>query len=251
MNLALAIAAPVVATLAGLTYATVAPSCTLWGPTLSRGPSGSRKLALTFDDGPTPGTTDRVLDILGAAGARATFFVIGANCRQHPDLLRRIHQEGHQVANHSFDHAHFGVCHGNRYWEQQIRRTDAVIEETIGVRPAMFRPPMGIKTWHTTRAVRIHGHALVTWSRRAMDGLPTSPQRILRRLRSLRDGEIVLLHDGVEPHAPHVDRSATIAAIGPLLRSIRKSGLTPIRLDELIGLPAYQMPGSEPRVTTT
>lgn len=250
MNTALAIAGPVVATLAGLTYATVAPRCTFWGPTISQGPGGSRKIALTFDDGPTPGTTDRVLDILAAHDARATFFVIGVNCQQHPELLHRIHAEGHQLANHSFNHAHFGVCRNQQYWEREIRRTDELIEEAIGARPAMFRPPMGIKTWHTTRAARNCDHALVTWSRRAMDGLATSSERILRRLEDLRDGDIVLLHDGVEPHAPHPDRSATLGAVDPLLRQMRQRGLSPARLDELLGLPAYQIPGSPPRAAT-
>ncbi|MEO6434492.1 MAG: polysaccharide deacetylase family protein [Tepidisphaeraceae bacterium] len=242
---ALAVATPVAATLSWLTYATVGPSCAFWGPVVSRGPAGSGRIALTFDDGPTPGATDRVLDLLAGANILATFFVVGDNVRQHPDLLRRVHDEGHQIANHSYDHPHFGVFRRWPYWEREIRRTDETIESVVRLRPAIFRPPMGIKTWHTTRAARQCGHKVVTWSRRAIDGLPTTPNRIVERLSGIRDGDIVLLHDGVEPHARHTDRSATINALTPLLERIKERGLAPVRLDQLTGLPAYQSRATE------
>ena len=240
---ALAIAAPLAATIGGLTYATVAPACSFWGAVTSRGPRGSGKIALTFDDGPTPGATDRVLDVLGEAGVRAAFFVVGANVRRYAGLLRRVHDEGHLIGNHSFSHSHYGVMGMQRYWDDEVRATDETIEAVLGVRPAMFRPPMGIKTWHTTGAARRHGHALVTWSRRAIDGLPTTPQRIVERLGELAAGDIILLHDGVEPHARHTDRSATVEAIAPLLDRIKSRGLSPVRLDELTGLRGYQSRG--------
>ena len=236
----LAIATPLVATLGGLTYATVAPSCGFWGAVTSRGPRNSGKIALTFDDGPTPGATDRVLEVLRDANVKAAFFVVGANVRQHPDLVRRMHDEGHLVGNHSYHHSHYGILGQRCYWDEEVQSTDEAIASVIGVRPAMFRPPMGLKTWHTTGACRRHGHALVTWSRRAIDGLPTTPQRIVDRLSKLRGGDIILLHDGVEPNAFHPDRSATINAVAPLLRLITERGLSPVRLDELTGLAAYQ-----------
>jgi peptidoglycan/xylan/chitin deacetylase (PgdA/CDA1 family) len=232
--------APVVAGLAGLTYATVAPACEFWGPVVSRGKPGSNRVALTFDDGPTPGSTERVLDALRAADAKATFFVIGVNVRAHPQLLRRIHDEGHLIANHSFRHSHYGVMRTFPYWFREIGQTEDVVRSELRLRTALFRPPMGVKTWQTARAARELGHTVVTWSRRAIDGLPTSADRIVARLAGAGDGEILLLHDGVEPHAPHRDRSATVEAIAPLIRSLRARNLTPVRLDELLGLPGYQ-----------
>lgn len=240
-----AILAPGVGIVAALTYATVAPACRFWGPTLSRGAVGSRQVALTFDDGPTPGVTDVILDALREAEVSATFFVIGANVRKHPDLLRRAHDDGHLVANHSFSHSHFGVLRRRPYWLRDIREADDAIEDAIGVRPAMYRPPCGVKTWHTFGAIRQTGHAMVTWSRRAVDGLPTTPQRIMRRFRNIADGEILLLHDGVEPHAPHADRAATIAVVPMLLERLRHENLTPVRLDELLGVAGYRSAGAE------
>lgn len=238
---ALAIGVPLAGAVVGFTYATVAPTCALWGPVISRGPTDGSRVALTFDDGPTPGTTDRVLDVLKQKQVSATFFVIGMNAVQHPDLLRRIHAEGHLVANHSYHHSHVAVFGRRRYWDNEIKATDDAIESILGIRPAIFRPPIGIKTWHTSIACGKYGYKMVTWSRRAIDGFPTTANRILRRFSSVSAGEILLLHDGVEPNAPHSDRSATIDAIGPLIDSLTKRGLTPFRLDEMLNIPAYRV----------
>jgi peptidoglycan/xylan/chitin deacetylase (PgdA/CDA1 family) len=233
-------ATPLAAGLAGVTYATIAPACAFWGPVVCRGPAGSNRVALTFDDGPTPGSTERVLDALREGQAAATFFVVGSNVTKHPDLLRRIHREGHLIANHTLSHSHYGVMRTLPYWTREIRQTDDAIESIVGVRPALFRPPMGVKTWHTARAARELGHTVITWSRRAIDGIPTSAKRIVDRLAGAADGEILLLHDGVEPHALHRDRSATLAAIAPLIQKLRERGLTPVRLDELLSIDGYR-----------
>jgi peptidoglycan/xylan/chitin deacetylase (PgdA/CDA1 family) len=241
-TIALASAAPIVAGLAGLTYVTVAPASQFWGPVISRGKAGSNQVALTFDDGPTPGCTDRVLDALAKADAKATFFVVGCNASEHPALLRRIRDEGHLLANHTMRHSHYGVMRTFPYWFREIGQAEDVVRLEARLRMALFRPPMGVKTWHVARAVRELGYTLVTWSRRAMDGLPTTSQRIVDRLGGATDGEILLLHDGVEPHAPHRDRSATIEAIVPLIERLRARGLGPVRLDKLLGLKGYQVP---------
>jgi peptidoglycan/xylan/chitin deacetylase (PgdA/CDA1 family) len=225
---------------AGLAYATVAPASSFWGPVVARGPEGSGRVALTFDDGPTSGSTDRVLDILDQAAVKATFFIVGVNAQQRPELLHRIYDSGHLIANHTLNHSHYTVFRRLRYWRDQIRATDDVVESIVGVRPAIFRPPMGVKTWHTARAVRELGHTLVTWSRRAMDGFPTSSDRILNRFSDSQAGDILLLHDGVEPHSSHRDRSATVNALQPLIDRLRSRNLTSVRLDQLIALTPYQ-----------
>ena len=230
---------PAAAVVGGLTYATAAPASTFWGENISRAGRGAPGVALTFDDGPTPGPTDRVLDALAAANVRAAFFVIGANVEQHPDLLRRIHADGHLVGNHSFSHSHYTVFRRWPYWEREIRRTDDAVHKVLGVRPLLFRPPMGVKTWHTSIARRRTGHTMVTWSRRAVDGLPTTAEKILRRFAGTTAGEILLLHDGVEPHAPSSDRTATIAAVPRLIENLGAAGLPPVRLDELLKVEPY------------
>lgn len=220
------------------------PASTMWGPVISRGPRGGNSVALTFDDGPLPGSTDRVLDALGESGVHAAFFVIGRCARRWPDLVARMHAEGHLVGNHSFDHHLLGLTGRYRYWAGEIRQADEAIAQVIGRRPAMFRPPMGLKHWHLMNAAADAGHRVVTWSRRALDGKASASEVILSRLLPpARAGDIMLLHDGNNPHLEPQDRAGTIAAVRPLIAALRQRGLSPARLDELLGLPAYAVGG--------
>lgn len=225
------------------TYGAARPASTMWGPVISRGSPDTNAVALTFDDGPLPGATDRVLDALGEAGVRAAFFVIGRCARRYPGLVARMNAEGHLVANHSFDHHLLGLTGRHRYWADEIRRGDDAIAEIIGKRPAIFRPPMGIKHWHLMNAAADAERHVVTWSRRAFDGVAVESPRILARLVDpARAGDVMLLHDGNNPHLKPQDRAGTVAAVRPLIAGLKARGLTPLRLDELLGLPAYAAP---------
>lgn len=226
--------------IAAATVASIAPANQLWGRVLSRGPAdGPPRYALTLDDGPTRGATDRILDTLGELGVPAAFFVVGVNVERCPDLLRRIHNEGHLVGNHTYRHSHYGMMRGPRYWDHEVRRTDDLIASIIGLRPATFRPPMGVKTPFIHGAARRAGQPVVTWNRRALDGVETTTDRILGRLvPTTRPGDILLLHDGVEPNRPR-DTAPSVAAVRPLVERLRDRGLEPVRLDRLLGIPAY------------
>jgi peptidoglycan/xylan/chitin deacetylase (PgdA/CDA1 family) len=231
---------------AALAWKSVSPTSTLWGPLHSRGPTDAPHYALTFDDGPTPDSTSAILDTLGELNARAAFFVIGVNARRCPDLLARMHAEGHIVANHTLDHHYLSMFRGPAYWNRQLAEADQIIEETIGLRPAMYRPPMGVKTFYVMGAAARRSQAVITWTRRAVDGIPTTSDKILNRLcPSTAPGDILLLHDGIEPNRPRRDPSATVAAIKPLIQRLRDRGLEPARLDSFLHLPAYQ-PSASP-----
>ncbi|MEM8739402.1 MAG: polysaccharide deacetylase family protein [Planctomycetota bacterium] len=209
-------------------------------------PDEPPRVALTFDDGPTPDSTPAVLDALAEVDAPAAFFVVGRNVLQHPHLVRRIHDDGHVVANHSFDHDRQGLWGLNAFWRRQIDRTDDAVHDLLGFRPAFFRPPMGLKHWHVLTEARYSGHTTVTWTRRGLDGgKKPNRQKIVRRLRKARDGEILLLHDGHEPDRPR-SRVATADAVRPLVNQLRDRGVRLVRLDELLGLPAYQPAAEAP-----
>jgi len=108
-----------------------------------RGPRAGRRVALTFDDGPDPEWTPRVLDLLGAAGVRATFFLIGARAAQAPAVVKRIAGDGHEVANHSWSHRNPWLC-GPATTRAEVRRAHDTLADLTGVAPRHFRPPWGM-----------------------------------------------------------------------------------------------------------
>lgn len=224
----------------GFCYACFHPRAQLFARTCYRGPRDDPpRIALSFDDGPHPEATPAILDALATHDVKAAFFVIGRNAAQHPALLRRIDAEGHLIGNHSFDHAYHGMCRFVRYWDDQLSRTDAVVADAIGRRPRLFRPPMGFKQPCIGRALRHRGGRMVTWTRRGLDGVPTDTAAILKRLiEPTRPGDILTLHDGLDPHSQR-HLQATIDAIDPLAAGLLARGFTWQRLDTFIGEPAY------------
>ena len=238
-----ALPAAVLGVAATVGYGIFHPRAQVFGRIVYRAPATTARsrVALTFDDGPTPGGTDRVLDALGALGVKGTFFVVGRNVLAHPQLVRRMDAEGHLIANHTFDHSHTACWGRGRFWRWEIGRADDAIAQVIGKRPALFRPPMGLKSIHTMREARRHGHTVATWSLRGLDTKPgVTSEAILDRLVPARAGDVLLLHDGVEPLASPRDLSPTVKAVAPLVGSLRESGLEPVRLDELFGVPPYR-----------
>jgi peptidoglycan-N-acetylglucosamine deacetylase len=202
------------------------------------------RVALTFDDGPGPGTGP-ILDALRKLRVQAAFFVIGTNAERYPELVRRMDAEGHIVANHTYDHRHWASLKSPGYWRDQLLRTDQVIMEILGKRPAFFRPPLGRKSWWMASPLRQSGHATVCWSRRALDGVPTTKEKILSRMiEPVQAGDILVMHDGQEPLRAR-DPAPTIAALEPMIRGLRGRGFEFERLDRLIGLDAYSPAPSE------
>jgi peptidoglycan/xylan/chitin deacetylase (PgdA/CDA1 family) len=216
-------------------WASTHSRATLWGPVCWHG-SGNR-VALTFDDGPTPGSTEDVLTALAAVKTKATFFVIGNHVRRFPELLKRVHDAGHLIANHTFDHPHNMFLRGTRFWREQIESTNCEIEKVIGAKPKYFRSPMGVRTWRAARPLRESGQVFVTWSLRALDGLPTTAEQICDRLiPHTKAGDILVLHDGIEPGYKR-NPEATVQAIPRIVAALRSRGLEPVRLDELLESP--------------
>lgn len=230
-----------VAAIAALSYGAFWPRSRWFAPVIWRGDRDGRpRVALTFDDGPHPDATPAILDVLAAHGAPAAFFVIGEHARRHPHLLRRLDAEGHLIGNHTDTHAYHGMWRGVSYWQRELRRTGDHVEQAIGKRPRLFRPPMGFKQGLMATAMRREGCVMVNWTRRGRDGWPTTADKIRRRLAMpARAGDILVLHDGDDLHLRR-DPRPTIEAVGPLIEALHERGLELVRLDELIGEPGYQ-----------
>lgn len=175
-----------------------------------------RVAALTFDDGPDPRFTPRLLEILGRHGARASFFMIGRAAEAHPELVVRAARAGHTVANHTYDHRSLPALSGGER-RGEIRRCSRVLGDH-GSR--FFRPPKGHQTPGSRLDVLLCGHSVVCWSLAADDWRQRSSERMASRLiREMAPGEIVLLHDGLwDPAEPGLaDRSATLEAVEMVL----------------------------------
>jgi peptidoglycan/xylan/chitin deacetylase (PgdA/CDA1 family) len=210
------------------------PRGTLLGPTLVRLPPGARarrEIALTFDDGPDPASTPRVLDMLDARRARSTFFCVGQRVEAHRDLAAEIARRGHRVENHSHRHR-------NMFWflppallRDEIERAQEAIATATGRAPRLFRAPAGIRSPLLEPALARAGLDLAAWTRRGFDTVSRDAGRVLARLvRGLAPGDILLLHDG---------SSARGASGGPvllevlprLLDAVEAAGLKPVPME--------------------
>lgn len=185
---------------APLILGSLRPRSDLLGPNLRRLPPRARArrhVALTFDDGPDPEVTPRVLDLLDGAGAGATFFCIGERVRRHPALARDIVARGHRVENHTDRHRHDFAFLGPGGQHREVGRAQSTLARVCSTAPALFRPPAGFRNPFTESVLRHHGLGLVSWTRRGLDAVDRDPRRVYRRLATgLSAGDILLLHDG-------------------------------------------------------
>lgn len=172
-------------------------------------------VALTFDDGPDPHWTPAILDALSAAGARATFFVIAPRAERHPQLIRRIRAEGHGLGLHCDRH----VRHTELTADELQEDTRAALArlEALGERPTLWRTPWGTVARHTPEVARQHDLRLVHWTADTEDWAGHDPAAMLARVTpDVRNGAIVLAHDGLGPGALRDGCANTVALIGPL-----------------------------------
>jgi len=213
------------------------PRSTLLGPNLTRLPPAAaarREIALTFDDGPDPEVTPRVLDILDAHGVRATFFCIAENARRNPDLCREIARRGHLVENHSAGHRAIFAMLGMGGMRREIVEAQEMLAEIAGRKPRFFRPPAGFRNPLLDPVLHELGLRLVSWTRRGYDTQRTDDAGVVRRvLRGFGAGSILLLHDG---HSSRTrDGTPMVVAVLPrILEAARERGLKPVTLDQAI-----------------
>lgn len=208
------------------------PRFDLGAGSLRRGGRRERRVALTFDDGPSPDTL-AVLDALAAAGARATFFVLGTAAERRPDLVREIARRGHEVALHGHTHARLALAGPARVALELDRGREAI--RAAGVEPApWFRAPHGWKGPFLGPALRARGLRLVAWTRGVWDTERPGPAAIAERAcRRPRPGEILLLHDGCGTPGIDPRRDQTAAAIPDIVRRWRASGFELATVGEL------------------
>lgn len=154
-------------------------------------------IALTFDDGPDPVCTPRLLDWLEASGIHATFFCIGQKVERYPELAHRIIDQGHVIGNHTHRHSVWNNLMPGGVLYKELEHAQRAIEQAIGERPRLYRPPFGLTNPHLGRVLRRHELKLVGWTIRSFDTLGRPAEKVATRIvRRLIPGAIILLHDG-------------------------------------------------------
>lgn len=194
------------------------PERGMYGSMLWHGPARP-EVALTFDDGPSPKTTPRVLEELARSGTRATFFVMGRKAALYPGLVREIVSAGHEVGLHGYEHDRLFSLRGRAHVVHDIRRTQAVLVDAGAPQPMLFRPPIGFVSHMTVGGARQTGVTLVGCSARALDGFrQASPEKVAARLtRALEPGALLAMHDAAErdDYVP-----ASLAALPHVLKAL-------------------------------
>jgi peptidoglycan/xylan/chitin deacetylase (PgdA/CDA1 family) len=199
-------------------------------------------IAMTFDDGPSATLTPKLLDLLAAHNIKATFFVIGENVAQHPEIIARAAREGHEIANHSWSHPNFAKL-SDEGVRRQLWRTDDAIKNATGVRPTLLRPPYGSITEREKRWIHDEfGYQIVLWDVDPYDWKRPGPAVVRNRiLHETRPGSIVLSHD-IHP--------GTIEAMPSTFDALEAKGFKFVTVSELIRTAAIQ-PSRTPPATST
>ncbi|WP_054955539.1 polysaccharide deacetylase family protein [Paenibacillus dakarensis] len=206
----------------------------IFGFRVFRRGTGSHEFALTFDDGPDPVYTPLLLDLLKQYEMKATFFLVGSHAEKHPDVVRRIHAEGHLIGIHNYIHKTNWLMRPKTV-RMQLKRTNDIIYEITGEHPAYYRPPWGIVNLFDF--AKNSGYRIVLWSSMFGDwsskiGADELARRMLRKLKA---GEVMLLHDcgntmGADPDAPE----QMLVALKQVLDEAKHKNLRSIRVDDMI-----------------
>jgi len=200
--------------------AVLPPSLVVW-----RAPGDGARVALTFDDGPTE-LTEAYLSVLDRAGARATFFVLGAQCSQWPSVVAEIERRGHELASHGYSHATFPRLERMGLLEDELARTASLLPPT-GQRP-MVRPPHGSVSFRSLVACARAGFTTVLWSNDSGDSRTESADQVVRGVLDARvpGGSIVLLHEG---------QRWTLEALPAIVHGLKEAGHELVTVGELLG----------------
>ncbi|MBC5804782.1 MAG: polysaccharide deacetylase family protein [Candidatus Eremiobacter antarcticus] len=218
-----------------LWYTLENPFSQTFGTTVTQVPLQQKVVALTFDDGPNPPYTDRIVEYLHSQHVVATFFVVGMAVAAHPDIVRKEVAYDDALGNHTWDHAHL-VLERSAHIEREIAQTDAIIFRTTGVHSRIFRPPFGARDFAVLKVAHRMGYTVVMWSVPLPgDWKHPAPALISRRvLKYVSDGSIIVLHDGNRGRGGN--RESTVAATQLIVTALKHDGYRFVTVPELLAM---------------
>lgn len=202
---------------------------------IRHGPEQIKYVALTFDDGPDPLYTPKILDILKEKNVPATFFLIGKNAEAYPEIAKRIVAEGHSIGNHTYSHKSLiPLSAKNTY--KEIKNAEAAIEEATGIRPTLFRPPRGVYSGYARKLLKEERYTLVLWDVSTEDWAELAPKKIVANvINRVKPGSIILLHDSGDLLTFRGgNRNSTVKALPEIIDKLRDEGYEFLTIDQMI-----------------
>jgi peptidoglycan/xylan/chitin deacetylase (PgdA/CDA1 family) len=213
-------------------YQSMAPTGQWYGPTFTSGVRGSKKIALTYDDGPNDPHTLKLLDVLAKHSVRATFFMIGRYVQQRPEIARAVAQAGHVIGNHTFTHPLL-IFKSEAETRKELVDCHQALQDAIGEHSILFRPPFGGRRPATIRIARELGLETVMWNVTGYDW-NAPPAAVIEKkvMRQMRGGDVILLHDGGH-RSMGADRAQTVIATENLIRHYCDQGYEFVTVEEM------------------
>lgn len=189
------------------------------------------QIALSFDDGPHPEFTIKVLQLLEKHNAKATFFCIGQEAEQRSELVQKIVDEGHTIGNHTYSHSKSFGFFSTKKVIAELQKTNGIIHDIIGKQMQLYRPAFGVTNPNIKKAIATTQLQPIGWNVRSLDTTHRSQSQVLNRItRRLKKGDIVLLHDTSEK---------TVAILEQLLLFLQKKNIESVTIDQLLDIKAY------------
>lgn len=194
-------------------------------------PTSQNAVAITFDDGPNPIYTPQVIEIFSNAKGKATFFMIGEQMRNHPEIVKQVAAQGHEIGNHTYTHPKLSQLSSAECWEE-IQETEKLIEELAGRKPVVFRPPYLDYNQETVSILQQKEYPMIgAVNLEAQDWEQPGVGHILTKSRdAVKNGSILIFHDG------YGDRSQTIEAVRMLVSELTLQGYQLVTVSELLEL---------------
>jgi polysaccharide deacetylase family sporulation protein PdaB len=198
-----------------------------------RGGLNDMRVALTFDDGPDPRYTPKVLDVLKEYDVKGTFFLLGARAKALSHITKRIHEEGHDIGNHTYWHPKLDTEKPDRFhWE--LTKTQNVLQDILGFRPSLFRPPYGAFSEEMLKMASEMGYSTIAWSVDSVDWMQLSPEQIQKNvLSNVHPGAIILMHDGGNWD---MDLLGTVNALHEIIPRLKEDGIEFVTVSELLNI---------------
>jgi peptidoglycan-N-acetylglucosamine deacetylase len=196
------------------------------------GDGKQKRVAFSFDDGPDPGNTPAILDLLKQHRIQAAFFVVGARLEENREIIRRIDQEGHIMGGHSFSHPFFFDLFPAQRMKIELKQTEEIVMKLTGKKMKFFRPPYGVTNPILARVIRELGYRVIGWSLKSRDTVTGSSQALLDRLKKkVKSGDLVLFHD---------TKPVLIQVLPSFIAFLTSEKYQIVRPDQLLNLEAYE-----------